>query len=101
MYEDRVTSSANFYQRIAQNLQTLEVVQDHPLLGVGFTLYHDTVAGDSKYAVQWGGLDAMDNPHNLASWPFWRKKVALVFSFTSQPNCCLFERCGACASLTF
>jgi hypothetical protein len=64
LYEDRVTSRANFYQRIAQNLQTLEVVQDHPLLGVGFTLYHDTVAGDSKYAVQWGGLDAMDNPHN-------------------------------------
>ena len=36
-------SGANFYQRIAQNLQTLEVVEDHPLLGVGFTLYHDTV----------------------------------------------------------
>jgi len=64
VYEDRVTSSANFYQRIAQNQQTLEVVEDHPLLGVGFTLYHDTVSGDSKYAVRWGGLEAMDNPHN-------------------------------------
>jgi O-Antigen ligase len=67
VYEDRVTSQANFYQRIAQNLQTLEVIRDHPLMGVGFALYHDAVLEDSKYEVQWGGLEAMNAPHNSLS----------------------------------
>jgi len=52
------------YQRIAQDLQTFEVIRDHPLMGVGFNLYHDTVVGDSRYAVRWGGFEAMDVPHN-------------------------------------
>ena len=36
VYEDRVTSGANFYQRIAQNLQTLEVVRGPPSAGRRF-----------------------------------------------------------------
>jgi O-antigen ligase len=52
------------YQRIAQDLQTLEVVRDYPLMGVGFNLYHDTIAGDAKYSVQFRGFDAMNVPHN-------------------------------------
>jgi hypothetical protein len=67
VYEDRVTSRANFYQRIAQNLQTLEVIRDHPLTGVGFGLYHDAVLEDSKYEVRWGGFEAMNAPHNSLS----------------------------------
>jgi hypothetical protein len=64
VYEDRVTRRDNLYQRIAQDLQTFEVIRDHPLMGVGFNLYHDTVVGDSRYAVRWGGFEAMDVPHN-------------------------------------
>jgi hypothetical protein len=64
VYEDRVSRPDNVYQRIAQDLQTLEVVRDHPLMGVGFNLYHDTVFGDSKYSVRFKGFEAMDFPHN-------------------------------------
>jgi O-Antigen ligase len=64
VYEDRVSRPENVYQRVAQDLQTLEVVRDHPVLGVGFNLYRDTVAGDAKYSVQFRGIDAMNVPHN-------------------------------------
>jgi hypothetical protein len=67
VYENRVTSQANFYQRIAQNLQTLQVIRDHPLIGVGFGLYHDAVLEDSKYQVGWGGFEPMNAPHNSLS----------------------------------
>jgi hypothetical protein len=64
IYEDRVTRPENVYQRIAQDLQTLKVVRDYPALGVGFNLFHDTVAGDPKYSVQFRGYDAMNIPHS-------------------------------------
>jgi hypothetical protein len=64
VFEDRVSRPDNVYQRIAQDLQTLEVVRDHPLLGVGFNLYHDTVFGDAKYSVRFRGFEAMNFPHN-------------------------------------
>ena len=67
VYENRVTSQANFYQRIAQNLQTLQIIRDHPLIGVGFGLYHDAVLEDSKYQVGWGGFEPMNAPHNSLS----------------------------------
>ncbi len=64
VYADRVIRGDNLYQRIAQNQQTLEVIRDHPLLGVGLNLYHDTVLGDPKYTVEWRGFGAMNIPHN-------------------------------------
>ncbi len=64
VYEDRVSRPDNVYQRIAQDQQTLEVVRDHPLMGVGFNLYRDTVFGDAKYSVRFKGFEAMDFPHN-------------------------------------
>jgi hypothetical protein len=64
VFEDRVTRGDNFYQRIAQDVQTSEVIRDHPLMGVGFNLFAATVIGDPKYAVQWGGFEAMNIPHN-------------------------------------
>jgi hypothetical protein len=64
VFEDRVSRPDNVYQRIAQDLQTLEVVRDNPLLGVGFNLYHDTVFGDAKYSVRFRGFEAMNFPHN-------------------------------------
>jgi hypothetical protein len=64
VFEDRVTRRDNFYQRIAQDQQTLEVVWDYPLVGVGFNLYHDTVHGNPKYTARLKGFEAMDFPHN-------------------------------------
>jgi hypothetical protein len=64
VFEDRVTRGDNFYQRVAQDVQTSEVIRDHPLMGVGFNLFAATVIGDSRYAVQWGGFEAMNIPHN-------------------------------------
>jgi hypothetical protein len=63
VYEDRV-SPENVYQRVAQDLQTFKIVRDHPLMGVGFNLYRDTVTGDAKYSVQFRGIDAMNVPHS-------------------------------------
>jgi O-Antigen ligase len=64
VFEDRITRPENVYQRVAQDIQTLKVVGDHPLMGVGFNLYRETVAGDAKYSVHFRGFDAMDIPHN-------------------------------------
>jgi hypothetical protein len=64
LFEDRVTRGDNLYQRVAQDVQTAEVIRDHPLMGVGFNLYAATVIGDPRYAVQWGGFEAMNIPHN-------------------------------------
>jgi hypothetical protein len=64
VYEDRVSRPDNFYQRLAQDEQTLQVFRDHPLLGVGFNLYHDTVHGNSQYTARLKGFEAMDFPHN-------------------------------------
>ncbi len=64
VFEDRVTRGDNFYQRIAQNQQTLRVVLDHPVRGVGFNLYHETVQGSSRYSASWHGFEAIDLPHN-------------------------------------
>jgi O-Antigen ligase len=64
VFEDRVTRRDNFYQRIAQDVQTSKVIRDHPLMGVGFNLFAATVIGDARYTVQWGGFEAMNVPHN-------------------------------------
>jgi hypothetical protein len=64
VFEDRVTRGDNFYQRIAQDVQTSKVIRDHPLMGVGFNLYPATVIGDPRYAVRWGGFEAMNVVHN-------------------------------------
>ena len=64
LFEDRVTDRQNFYQRIAQDLQTSEVIRDHPLMGVGFSLYDAAVQGNPRYAMQWEGFEAMNIPHN-------------------------------------
>ncbi len=99
VYEDRVTSGDNLYQRVAQNMQTLEVVRDHPLMGVGFNLYHDTVIGDPKYAVRWGGFEAMDVTHN-SLLAVLADDGSIGFLFYVEPNCSFFERCGRCAGST-
>jgi hypothetical protein len=64
LYEDRVTRPDNVYQRIAQDRETLRVVREYPLFGVGFDLYHDVASRNPRYLATWKGIESMNFPHN-------------------------------------
>jgi O-antigen ligase len=65
LYDDRVSSPDNAYQRVAQQMETLQVVRDYPLFGVGFGLYHDVASQNPRYMVKWKGIESMNFPHNV------------------------------------
>ena len=65
LYDDRVSSPDNAYQRVAQHMETLHVVREYPLLGVGFGLYHDVASQNPRYMVKWKGIESMNFPHNV------------------------------------
>jgi O-antigen ligase len=65
LYDDRVSSPDNAYQRVAQNMETLRVVGEYPLFGVGFGLYHDVALQNPQYMVKWKGIESMNLPHNV------------------------------------
>jgi hypothetical protein len=65
LYDDRVARPDNVYQRLAQHRETLRVVRDHPLFGVGFNLYHDVASREPRYLAQWKGIESMNLPHNV------------------------------------
>jgi hypothetical protein len=65
LYDDRVASQANFYQRLAQHIETFRVVQDYPVFGVGFGLYYDVASSDARYMATWEGIPSMNVPHNV------------------------------------
>ncbi len=64
LYEDRVSRPDNVYQRLAQHRETLRVVREYPLLGVGFGLYHDVATRNPRYMATWKGIESMNYPHN-------------------------------------
>ena len=65
LYDDRVSSPDNAYQRVAQHMETLKVVAEYPVLGVGFGLYHDVATQNPRYMVKWKGIESMNLPHNV------------------------------------
>jgi O-Antigen ligase len=65
LYDDRVSSPDNEYQRVAQHMETLRVVGEYPLFGVGFGLYHDVASQNPRYMVKWRGIESMNFPHNV------------------------------------
>jgi hypothetical protein len=65
LYDDRVSSPDNAYQRVAQHMETLQVVREYPLFGVGFGLYHDVASQNPRYMVKWKGIESMNFPHNV------------------------------------
>jgi hypothetical protein len=65
LYDDRVGSQANLYQRVAQHVETLRVVREYPFFGVGFGLYHDVAVRDPRYMASWKGIESMNAPHNV------------------------------------
>ena len=46
-------------------METLRVVGEYPLFGVGFGLYHDVAAQNPRYMVKWKGIESMNFPHNV------------------------------------
>ena len=64
LYDDRVSSPDNVYQRLAQHRETFRVVQEYPLFGVGFGLYHDVASRHPQYMAKWNGIESMNYPHN-------------------------------------
>jgi hypothetical protein len=65
LYDDRVSSPDNAYQRVAQHMETLRVVGEYPFFGVGFGLYHDVASQNPRYMVKWKGIESMNFPHNV------------------------------------
>ena len=65
LYEDRVSSPDNVYQRIAQHEETLRVVREYPFFGVGFGLYHEVAAQNPQFMVRWKGIESMNVQHNV------------------------------------
>lgn len=64
LYNDRVSSPDNVYQRLAQHRETLRVVREYPFFGVGFGLYHDVASRNPQYMARWNGIESMNYPHN-------------------------------------
>jgi O-antigen ligase len=65
LYDDRVSNPDNFYQRVAQQSETMRVVREYPLFGTGLGLYHEMVAAEPRYMVKWRGIQSMTLPHNV------------------------------------
>jgi O-antigen ligase len=64
LYEERVSRPDNFYQRLAQDRETLRVVRAYPFFGVGLSLYHNVAAQDPRYLARWNGIESMNVQHN-------------------------------------
>jgi O-antigen ligase len=85
LYEDRVSSPDNAYQRVAQHMETLHVVREYPLFGVGFGLYHDVASQNPRYMVKWKGIESMNFPHNVLMTVLSEEGVfGLIFYVLSQ-----------------
>jgi hypothetical protein len=66
MIEDR-SSSENLFGRVAQFEQNRQVFLEHPLLGVGFSNFHNYVFGEPRYIATYEGIASLDWQHgNLA-----------------------------------
>jgi len=59
------SGSENIYGRLAQHQQTLRIVADHPVLGIGMTNFPRVVSIDPRYrAISYEGFEAETTPHN-------------------------------------
>jgi O-antigen ligase len=62
-YEDR-SRPDNFYVRLAEQMQTLQLFWSHPILGVGLGNFTATVEGNTNYMAFYNGVQSIDSPHN-------------------------------------
>src|SRR5713101_7872919 len=59
VFEDR-SRAENVYGRVAQFEQSLRVIMDHPVLGVGFQNFHHFVVGEGRYLASYEGVYSLD-----------------------------------------
>jgi hypothetical protein len=83
LYEDRVARPDNVYQRLAQDRETLRVVREYPLFGVGFNLYHDTASREPRYLARWKGIESMNFPHNALMTVLSEEGIAGLLLYVS------------------
>jgi hypothetical protein len=85
LYDDRVARPDNVYQRLAQDRETLGVVREYPLFGVGFNLYHEFTSRDPRYLARWKGIESMNFPHNALMTVLSEEGiVGLLFYLSAQ-----------------
>jgi hypothetical protein len=83
LYDDRVSGPDNLYQRVAQHQETLRVVSEYPIFGVGFGLYHDVATQNPRYMVKWKGIESMTFPHNVLMTVLSEEGIVGVFLYVS------------------
>jgi O-antigen ligase len=83
LYDDRVSGPDNVYQRVAQHQETLRVVSEYPIFGVGFGLYHDVATQNPRYMVKWKGIESMNFPHNVLMTVLSEEGVVGLFLYVS------------------
>ena len=64
LYSDRVTGTDNIYSRLAQHKQTVQVITDHPIIGVGIDRFYTAVSMSPRYFTSFRGFDSMNFAHN-------------------------------------
>jgi hypothetical protein len=90
-YEDRVRPD-NFYVRLAEQVQTLQLFRSHPILGVGLGNFTEAVEGNTNYMAFYNGIQSIDSPHNnlggilsetglVGFAPYVAAQVLLVMAF--------------------
>jgi len=85
LYDDRVARPDNVYQRLAQHRETLQVVREYPLLGVGFNQYYEVASRNPQYMAKWKGIESMNFPHNVLMTVLSEEGVVgLIFYVLSQ-----------------
>ena len=91
VYEDR-SRPDNFYVRLAEQVQTLQVFLSHPVLGVGLASFTDVVHGNTRYSAYYQGIQSIDSPHNnfggilsetgiVGFIPYIASQVLLILAF--------------------
>ena len=96
VFEER-SDMWNLYGRIAQQRQTLLIVIDHPMFGVGLNNFRDAVSRSTRYSTSYLEAESQDSPHNtlgaiaaetglVGLVPFLLAQVLLFWAFLSLPS---------------
>lgn len=64
LFEERVSSGANLYARMAQQRQTFEVFQHNPVMGAGLNNFIKSAPQGTPYTGFYSGVEPLDAPHN-------------------------------------
>ena len=93
LYEDRVASPDNFYQRVAQHRETLRVVQS--IRSLAWDLVYTTMLllKNPRYMTRWKGIESMNVPHNVLMTVLSEEGLVGLF-FMFRRRLFLFGRCG-------